>query len=92
MITADKATALLSRIDKRIKTHERFLMKIGYIMNLKYTDEQKQEILKNACWVDGTLAGQVQYAQEQRAKLRKSYSVLINRFIELKIIKRHGVY
>lgn len=87
MITADKATALLSRIDNRIKTHERFLMKIGYIMSLKYTDEQKQEILKNACWVDGTLAGQVQYVQEQRAKLRKSYSVLRNRFIELQIIK-----
>lgn len=86
-MNTDKATALLSRIDKRIKTHERFLMKIGYIMSLKYTDEQKQEILKNACWVDGTLAGQVQYAQEQRAKLRKSYSVLINRFIELKIVK-----
>lgn len=86
-MNTDKATALLSRIDKRIKTHERFLMKIGYIMSLKYTEEQKQEILKNACWVDGTIAGQVQYAQEQRAKLRKSYSVLRNRFIELQIIK-----
>ena len=78
---------MLLRIDKRIKTYERFLMKIGYIMSLKYTDEQKQEILKNACWVDGTIAGQVHYAQEQRAKLRKSYSILRNRFIELKIIK-----
>ena len=87
MITADKATALLSRIDKRIKTHERFLMKIGYIMSTKYTDEQKREILKSACWVDGTLAGQVQYAQQQRAKLRKSYSVLRERFVKLKIIK-----
>lgn len=86
-MNTDKATALLSRIDKRIKNHERFLMKIGYIMSLKYTDEQKQEILKNACWVDGTIAGQVQYAQEQRAKLRKSYSILRNRFIELQIIK-----
>ena len=87
MITADKAIALLSRIDKRIKTHERFLMKIGYIMSLKYTDEQKQEILKNACWVDGTIAGQVHYAQEQRAKLRKSYSILRERFVKLKVIK-----
>lgn len=87
MMTANKATSLLLRIDKRIKTHERFLMKIGYIMSLKYTDEQKREILKDACWVDGTIAGQVQYAQEQRAKLRKSYSVLKNRFIELQIIK-----
>lgn len=87
MMTADKATALLSRIDKRIKTHERFLMKIGYIMSLEYTDEQKQDILKDACWVDGTLAGQVQYAQEQRAKLRKSYSILRDRFVKSKIIK-----
>lgn len=55
MMNADKATALLSRIDKRIKTHERFLMKIGYIMSLKYTNEQKQEILKDACWVDITI-------------------------------------
>lgn len=86
-MTADKATALLSRIDKRIKTHERFLMKIGYIMSLEYTDEQKQDILKDACWVDGTLAGQVQYAQEQRAKLRKSYSILRDRFVKSKIIK-----
>lgn len=54
-MNADKATALLSRIDKRIKTHERFLMKIGYIMSLKYTNEQKQEILKDACWVDITI-------------------------------------
>lgn len=87
MMTADKATALLSIIDKRIKTHERFLMKIGYIMSTKYTDEQKQDILKNACWVDGTIAGQVQYAQEQRAKLRKSYSILRNKFVKLKVLK-----
>lgn len=87
MMTADKATALLSRIDKRIKTHECFLVKIGYIMSLKYTDEQKREILKNACWVDGTPAGQVHYAQEQRAKLRKSYSILRDKFVKLKIIK-----
>ena len=87
MMTADKATALLSRIDKRIKTHERFLMKIGYIMSLKYTDGQRQEILKNACWVDGTISGQVQYAQEQRVKLRKSYSVLRERFVKLKVVK-----
>ena len=63
-------------------------MKIGYIMSLKYTDEQKREILKNACWVDGTIAGQVGYAQEQRAKLRKSYSILRDKFVKLKIIKK----
>lgn len=87
-LTNDRAMRLLAKIDKRIKIHERFLMKVGYILNLdRYTDEQKQEIVKNACWVDGTLAGQVQYAQEQRAKLRKSYSILRDRFVKLKIIK-----
>lgn len=86
MITKSKAFSLLARIDNRIKIHERFLNKVGYIMNLKYTDDEKQEILKNACWVDGTIAGQVQYSQKQRIKLIKSYSILRSKFINLKII------
>lgn len=86
MINKSKAISLLARIDNRIKTHERFLNKVGYIMNLKYTDDEKKEILKNACWVDGTIAGQVQYAQKQRIKLIKSYSILRSKFIKLKII------
>lgn len=86
MINKSKAISLLAKIDNRIKTHERFLNKVGYIMNLKYTDVEKQEILKNACWVDGTIAGQVQYSQKQRIKLIKSYSILRSKFIKLKII------
>lgn len=89
-LTNDRATRLLAKIDKRIKIHERFLMKVGYILSLnRYTDKEKKEILSSACWVDGTIEGQVHHAQNERAKLKKSYQILRNRFIELGIIPRY---
>lgn len=87
MVTKDKAVKILSSIQNRIMNHERFLTKVGYILGMsKYSEEQKNEILKDACWVDGTLAGQIRYVQQQRMKLIKSREILRKRFIELKLI------
>ena len=87
MITKEKANRILLSIQNKIMNHERFLNKVGFILTMtKYSQEQKDEILKDACWVDGTIAGQVHYVQQQRMKLLKSYEVLKNKFIELKLI------
>lgn len=88
MVTKERANEILSSINNRIMNHERFLMKVGYILSInRYSKEQKDEILKSACWVDGTVSGQVRYSQQQRTKLKKSYNVLRKRFIELKLIE-----
>ena len=87
MVTKQRAEEILSSIDKRIMNHERFLTKVGYILGLtNRTYDEKMEIMKNACWVDGTIAGQVRYAQNQRRKLQKSYALLLKRFVKLNLI------
>lgn len=87
MVTKQRAEEIISNISKRIMNHERFLTKVGYILGLpNRTQDEKMEIMKNSCWVDGTIAGQVRYAQNQRRKLQKSYDVLRKRFVELNLI------
>ena len=87
MVTKQRAEEILSNISKKIMNHERFLTKVGYILGwTNYTYDEKMEKIKNACWVDGTIAGQVRYAQNQRRKLQKSYEVLQRRFVELNLI------
>lgn len=87
MVTKQRAKEILSNISKRIMNYERFLTKVGYIQGLsRYKQDEKTEIMKDACWVDGTIAGQVRYTQNQRRKLQKSYEVLRKRFVELNLI------
>nr|DAP15297.1 MAG TPA: hypothetical protein [Caudoviricetes sp.] len=38
-------------------------------------------IIKDVCWVDGTLSGQVQYAQRRREKLMRAYERIMNKHI-----------
>lgn len=45
-------------------------MKAGRIQSLKPKD--RETMIKDVCWVDGTLSGQVQYAQRRRGKINKS--------------------
>lgn len=74
--TAYKA---LAKIRWQIHIQEMFLMKAGRIQSLKPKD--KEMIIKDVCWVDGTLAGQVQYAQRRREKLIRAYERIMNKHI-----------
>jgi hypothetical protein len=54
-------------------------MKAGRIQSLKPKD--KEMIIKDVCWVDDTLAGQVQYAQRRREKLIRAYERIMKKHI-----------
>ena len=50
---------ILSKIDWEVKKQERFLNLVGRANRMKPKD--RDVVLKNALWIDGTVEGQVQY-------------------------------
>lgn len=76
MMDEETLKNVLERLDKKIKLQERFLNKVSFIMSRK----DANEILKDACWVDGTIQGQVQYSLNKRIKLIKSYNLIKNKY------------
>ena len=70
---------VLAKIRWQIHIQEMFLMKAGRIQSLKHKD--REMIIKDVCWVDGTLSGQVQYAQRRREKLMRAYERIMKKRI-----------
>lgn len=77
----DKETAykVLAKIRWQIHIQEMFLMKAGRIQSLKPKD--RETMIKDVCWVDGTLSGQVQYAQRRRERLIRAYERIMKKHI-----------
>lgn len=75
----ETAYKVLAKIRWQIHIQEMFLMKAGRIQSLKPKD--REMIIKDVCWVDGTLAGQVQYVQRRREKLIKAYERIMKKHI-----------
>ena len=75
----ETAYKVLAKIRWQVHIQEMFLMKAGRIQRLKHKD--KEMIIKDVCWVDGTLSGQVQYAQRRREKLMRAYERIMNKHI-----------
>jgi len=61
----ETATRVLEKLNWEIRKQERFLKCVEIIQQMRDRDT----ILKDACWIDGTLPTQVQYAIRKRLKL-----------------------
>ena len=73
-----KAQSILAKIDWEVKKQERFL---NLLRVQRYKPADREAILKNACWIDGTVETQSQYARNRREKLLKAYRKLYDKWI-----------
>lgn len=74
------AQRVLAKIDWEVKKQERFLNLVGRANRMKPKD--RDAVLKNALWVDGTVEGQVQYCLRKREKLLKVYRKLYDKWMK----------
>lgn len=70
---------ILFKIDWEVKKQERFLNLVSRANRMKLKD--REMIIKDVCWVDGTLSEQVQYAQRRREKLMRAYERIMKKHI-----------
>ena len=75
-----KAQSILAKIDWEVKKQERFLNLVGRANRMKPKD--RDAVLKNACWIDGTVETQSQYARNRREKLLKAYRKLYDKWMK----------
>lgn len=73
-----KAQSVLAKIDWEITKQERFLGLVSRANQMKPKD--RDNILKGACWIDGTIETQIKFAMDKRAKLVKARSTLSKRY------------
>lgn len=69
---------ILSKIDWEVKKQERFLGLVARANQMKPKD--RENVLKGACWIDGTIETQIKFAMDKRAKLVKARSILSKRY------------
>ena len=69
---------ILSKIDWEVKKQERFLGLVSRANQMKPRD--RENVLKGACWIDGTIETQIKFAMDKRAKLVKARSTLSKRY------------
>lgn len=74
------AQRVLAKIDWEVKKQERFLNLVGRANRMKPKD--RDVVLNNALWVDGTVEGQVQYCLRKREKLLKAYRKLYDKWMK----------
>ena len=73
------AMNVVDKIRWEIRKQEMFLMRVQRIQALP--DAERAEIVKDCCWVDGTLGGQVQYALQRRLRLWRAYDKIYTKWI-----------
>lgn len=79
-MTTETAHSVLAKIDWQVKKQERFL---NFLLRAQqYKPADREVILKNACWIDGTVETQSQYARNRREKLIKTYRKLYDKWIK----------
>lgn len=69
---------ILSKIDWEVKKQERFLGLVARANQMKPKD--RENVLKGACWIDGTIETQIKFAMDKRARLVKARSTLSKRY------------
>lgn len=79
-MNSETAQRVLDKIDWEVKKQERFLNLVGRANRMKPKD--REAVLKNACWVDGTVEGQVQYCLRKRERLIKTYRKLYDKWMK----------
>ena len=75
----ETAYKVLAKIRWQAHRQGMFLIKAGRIQRLKRKD--REMIIKDVCWVDGTLSGQVLYAQRRIEKLMRAYERIMKKHI-----------
>jgi hypothetical protein len=79
-MTTETTQSVLAKIDWEIKKQERFLNLL--LRAQQYKPADREVILKNACWIDGTVETQSQYARNKREKLIKAYRKLYDKWMK----------
>lgn len=69
---------VVAKISWEISKRERFLNLISRANQMKPKD--RDFVLKNALWVDGTVEGQVRYTMKTYNKLKRAYDKLLEKY------------
>lgn len=77
-MTQEALQRILSKLKLEIYKQELFLMKVSRIQS--QPPRVQEEILRDVCWIDGTLPTQTQYAINKRLKLISARDKLIKRW------------
>lgn len=74
-MTQETLQRILSKLRLEIYKQELFLMKVSRIQF--QSPKVREDIIRDVCWIDGTLATQTQYAIQRRAKLIAARTKLV---------------
>lgn len=77
-MNVETAQRVIKKISWAITKEERFLNLVSRAMNMP--PKERERILKDALWVDGTIPGQVQYSIRKREKLVNARDRLTKRY------------
>lgn len=72
---ADKVAKIVSKFDWEISKQQRFLGLVMRAQSMKGGDE----ILKGACWIDGTIETQIKFAREKAQRLIRAREKFIRK-------------
>lgn len=74
----ETAEKVIKKMSWEITKQERFLGLVARAHTMKPKD--RDNVLKGACWVDGTIESQISYAMKRREKLFKARAKLAKRY------------
>ena len=77
-MTQETLQRILSKLRLEIYKQELFLTKVSRIQS--QPTKAREDIIRDVCWIDGTLATQTQYAIQRRTKLVAVRDKLIRRW------------
>lgn len=74
----ETAEKVIKKMSWEITKQERFLGLVARANQMKPKD--RENVLKGACWIDGTIETQIKFAMDKRARLVKARSTLSKRY------------
>lgn len=77
-MTQETLQRILSKLRLEIYKQELFLMKVSRIQS--QPPKVREDIIRDVCWIDGTLATQTQHAIQRRTKLVAARDKLTRRW------------
>ena len=79
----EAAKLVIKKMSWEITKQERFLRLVARANTMKPKD--RDNILKGACWIDGTIESQIRYAMDRRERIFKARAKLAKRY-EIQIV------
>ena len=74
----ETAEKVVKKMSWEITKQERFLGYVQRALGMKPKD--RDAILSGACWIDGTVETQIQYAKDRRERLMKARSKIAKKY------------